>query len=134
MKKVLLWVIIIQLLIIQCSCNRYTSSFEAIGLVRSQTSHSCEASFYALKQGQLVFKIKKTKVNAEGNIAYSVKVDKGEIVIYYDIYGVKEELVRVKEGERVEDVGGYVEGGRTVYIIIEAVEETQGRVSVELDH
>ena len=60
MKKVLLWVIIIQLLIIQCSCNRYTSSFEAIGLVRSQTSHSCEASFYALKQGQLVFKIKKT--------------------------------------------------------------------------
>ena len=133
MKKILLWIMILSFLTTLCSCDRYTSSFKAIGLVRSQTSHSCEASFYSLEEGQLVFKIKKSD-RSEGNIAYSIQVDEGELRLYYDIYGTKEELAHVKAGESVDDVGGYVESEKTVYIIIEAIEKTQGKVSVELDH
>ena len=116
-----------------CSCDKHVSSYKAIGLIRSQTSHSCEASFYSL-EGQLVFKIKKSDSGTEGSIAYSIKVDEGEVKLYYDIFGVKEELKCVKAGESITDFGGYVEGGKTVYIIIEAIANTQGKVSVELDH
>ena len=132
MKKVASVVILLSLLLSLCSCGKYISSYKAIGLVRSQTSHSCEAGFSSL-EGQLVFKIKKTAPQSEGDISYSIRVDKGEICLYYDIYGSKEELACVKAGESIEATGGYVEYGKTVYIIIEATEATEGKVSVELN-
>ena len=132
MKKFISWVMMLSFLITLCSCNKYTSSYKAIGLVRKQTSHSCDASFHSL-EGQLVFKIKKS-ASGEGDISYSVQVDEGEIRLYYDIYGAKEELAQVKAGESVDDYGGYVESGKSVYIIIEASEKTKGKISVELDH
>ena len=133
MKKILLWILILSLLLTFCSCGKYTSSYKAVGLVKMQTSHSCEASFYSL-EGRLIFKIEKSAHGTEGDIAYSVQVDEGEIRLYYDIYGIKEELTCVKSGETVDDVGGYVEAGKAVYIIIEATEKARGKVSVELDH
>ncbi len=133
MKKILSWIMILSLLMTLSSCSTYTSSYNAIGLVRNQTSHSCKASFYSL-EGELVFKLKKSDVGAEGEISYSIQVEEGEIKLYYDIYGVKEELVTVKAGESIEDKGGYVEGGKTIYIIIEAAEKSRGKVSVELDN
>ena len=131
MKKLLLWILMLSFMITLCSCDGYVSSYSALGLVRNQTSHSCEASFYSLK-GQLVFKLKKAHSEGEGNISYSVQVDEGEIRLYYDTYGTKEELVCVKAGESVDDCGGYIEGGNTVYIIIEATEKAKGKISVEL--
>ncbi len=134
MKKIISCIMMLSLLITLCSCSKYTSSYKAIGLVRSNTSHSCEASFHSL-EGQLVFKIKKSDSGtAEGDISYSIQVDEGEIRLYYDIYGTKEELVQVKTGASVDGNGGYVESGKPVYIIIEASEKTKGKISVELDH
>jgi hypothetical protein len=115
------------------SCGKYVSSYKALGLIRSQTSHSCEARFSSLT-GELVFKIKKTDVGTEGAIKYSITAEEGEIRLYYDIFGIKEHLATVKAGETVEDSGGYVEGGYQVYIIIEAEEKSRGSVSVELDN
>lgn len=132
MKRLISMVLVISLTLILCACGTYTSSYKAIGLVRTQTSHSCETSFYSL-EGQIVYKIKKSDAG-EGNISYRVHADEGEVHLYYDILGVKEELCTVKAGETVEDLGGYVEGGMTVYIIIEAPEKARGKVSVELDH
>ena len=131
MKKLLSLLLLLSLSLSLFSC-RYVSSYRAVALVRVQTSHSCEASFSFLK-GQLVFKIKKSDVGTEGTVGYSIRVDEGELRLYYDIYGVKEELAHVKEGESVESRGGYVEGGYRVYIIIEASEGAGGKVSVELD-
>ena len=133
MKRLLSLIMTFALLISLFSCGKYTSSYRAIGLVRSNTSHSCEASFYSL-EGELVFKIKKTDSNQEGDIAYSVEVEEGEIRLYYDIFGVKEELAHVKAGEAVSQRGGYVEAGHTVYIIIEATQKSRGNISVELNH
>lgn len=133
MKKIITFITILALVLTLTSCDTYTSSFNAIGLVRMNTSHSCETSFYSL-EGQLVFKLKKSDVGAEGEISYSIQVEEGEVRLYYDIYGVKEELATVKAGESVDDKGGYVEGGKTVYIIIEAAEKSRGKVIVELDN
>ncbi len=132
MKKLMSFALAIVLLVSLCSCDKYTSSYSALGLIRNQTSHSCSAQFYSL-DGQLVFKVKKSDAG-EGNISYSISAEEGEIYLYYDIYGVKEELAHVSAGESVTDAGGYVEGGHRVYIIIETVGKARGKVSVELDN
>ena len=54
--------------------------------------------------------------------------------MYYDIYDEKQELAHVEAGKTVTNRGGYIEGGKTVYIIIEATEKSKGKVSVELDN
>lgn len=131
MKKLLSLVVLVCILLALGGCEKYTSSYQAIGLVRSNNSHSCEVSFLSL-EGQLVYKLKKSE-SGEGDIGFSVSVEEGEVAVYYDIYDVKQELVRVTAGGSVTDRGGYIEGGHTVYIIIEAAEGTHGRVSVELD-
>lgn len=133
MKKLLSFLLMLSLLIPLCSCGKYVSSYRALGLVRSNTTHSCSASFLSLT-GELVFKLKKSQAGSESDISYSVTVEEGEISLYYDIYGIKSELAHVKAGESVTERGGYIEGGHTVYIIIEAAENSRGKVSVELDN
>ena len=133
MKKIFSLLLLLSLLVSLCSCGKYTSSYKAIGLIRSQTSHSCKASFHSL-EGKLVFRIEKSKSGTEGDISYSITVDEGEIRLYYDIYDTKNELAHVKAGESVTAHGGYIESGHKVYIIIEAAEKTKGNVSVELDN
>ena len=132
MKKFISAVLILASLLLLTSC-KYVSSYKAIGLVKKQSSHSCEASFYSLK-GQLVFKLKNASDGTEGNISYSIRVDEGELHIYYDSCGVKEELVHAKAGETIEDISGYAADGKNVYIIIEAPEKTGGKVTVEIEH
>ena len=131
MKKILSFILLFAMICTLSSCGKYVSSYSALGLVRNQTSHSCEASFMSLK-GSLVFKIEKTD-GGEGDIAYSIEAKEGEISLYYDIFGVKEELCTVKAGESVSDRGGYIESGYSVYIIIEANEKARGSVLVELN-
>ena len=114
------------------SC-KYTSSYKAIALVRTQTSHSCRVSFSSL-DGTLVFKLKKADSKSDGDISYSLKITSGEIKLYYDIYGTKEQLAHIKGDESIDDFGGYIEGGKVVYIIIEAIKGTEGEVFVELDY
>ncbi len=133
MKKITSLIIVLSLLFALCSCGKYVSSYKAIGLVRSNNSHSCYASFLTL-EGELVFKIRKSDKGAEGDISYSIEAEKGEIRLYYDIYGTRELLSHVTAGESVDERGGYVESGKTVYIIIEASENARGKVSVELDN
>ena len=133
MKKITSLIIVLSLLFALCSCGKYVSSYKAIGLVRSNNSHSCYASFLTL-EGELVFKIRKSDKGAEGDISYSIEAEKGEIRLYYDIYGTRELLSHVTAGESVDERGGYVEGGKTVYIIIEASDNARGKVSVELDN
>ncbi len=109
-----------------CCCDRVVSSYNAIGLVRSQSAHKCESSFYSLS-GRLVFKIKPAREG--GEINYSLRSDKGEIRLSYDIDGERVELATVVGGEALEGVGGFVNGGVTVHVIIEA-EKAGGTVSV----
>lgn len=133
MKRIISLLLLLATIFTLCSCDSYVSSYKAVGLVRSNTSHSCDVSFLSL-EGELVFKLKRSDVGSEGAISYSVSAEEGEIRLYYDIYGTKEELAYVKAGESVSSKGGYIEGGKTVYVIIEATGNAHGKVSVELDN
>lgn len=132
MRKITSLVILIATLLSLCSCDAFKSSFRAVGLVRSNNSHSCKASFLSL-EGELVFKLKKSDAG-KGEISYAVKAEEGEITLYYAIGEEKAELVTVKNGESVTECGGTVEGKETVYIIIEGKEKARGKVTVELDN
>lgn len=132
MKKIVSLIMALLLLLSLTSCDKYVSSYKALGLVRNQTSDSCDARFYSL-EGQLVFKLKAPASGQEGELRYSVEVDEGEIHLYYDAYDVKQELAHVQAGESVMSRGGYIESGRTVYVIIEATGKAKGKVTVELD-
>lgn len=131
MKKLLSIITLLAVIFSFSSC-KYTSSYRAVGLVRSSSSHSCDMSFLSL-DGQLVFKLKKSDSGSEGAISYSASVEEGEVYIYYDIYGTKENLASIKAGETVTESGGYIEKGHTVYIIIEGKDNAHGKVSVELN-
>lgn len=133
MKKLLSFAMASVLAFAFCACGKYTSSYKAIGLVKTQTSHGFETSFLSL-DGQMVFKVKKSGKGTEGAIDCFVQVEEGELWVYYDIYGVKQELAHVKVGETVDEKRGYVEGGFAVYVIIETTEKTRGKVRVELDN
>lgn len=131
MKKVISVIMILSLLLVLCSCSRYINSYSALGLVKNQTSDSCSASFLSLK-GRLAFRLNDSFEGSNGNIKYNVQVDKGELYIYYDSCGTKEELAHVKAGETAQGLGYYTDEGKPVYIIIEATETAKGKVSCEL--
>lgn len=133
MKKLASLIILLTMLLSLCSCGEYVSSYSALGLVKNQTSHSCEASFLSFN-GKLVFKLKKSDQGEEGDISYSVEVEAGAVDLYYDIYGTKQSLAHVEAGENISARGGYIEGGKTVYIFIEGTDGAKGKVSVELDN
>jgi len=133
MKKIVTFILALTILFSLCSCDKHVSSYKALGLVRNNTRDSCYASFLSL-EGKLVFKLNKSdSTGAEGDISYSVKVDAGEVSVYYDVYGNVEQLALVSAGESAEDRGGYVEAGQTVYIIIEAKDGAKGSVTVKLN-
>ena len=121
MKKVISVIMILSLLLVLCSCSRYINSYSALGLVKTQTSDSCSA-----------FRLNDSFEGSNGNIKYNVQVDKGELYIYYDSCGTKEELAHVKAGETAQGLGYYTDEGKPVYIIIEATETAKGKVSCEL--
>ena len=132
MKKIISSIMVLTLLLSLCSCDRYVNSYSAVGLVRSQTSHSCRAEFRSLN-GQLVFKLKKTDKGEGGHILYTVRVEEGKINLYYDTDGEKHLLETATSGELITAEKGDIVGGQPVYIIIEATEKTKGAVYVELD-
>ncbi len=130
-KRLLSLILLLFLLLSLASCEGYTSSYRAVGLIRSNTEDSCLAQFHSL-EGRLVFKLRR-QAAGEGDISYSVTVEEGELTLYYDTLGTKTELCKVGAGEALTDRGGYVEAKQAVYIILEATGGTRGRVSVKLD-
>ena len=131
MKKFLAVVLLLVMLLTLTACEPYTSTYKAIMLITNHTTNSCSAKFDRLT-GTMVFKVRRTEPG-EGDIAYSITVEEGELTLYYDAFGVKEQLVKATAGQSVTARGGYVEKGYKVYVIIEATEGTKGSVSVSLD-
>lgn len=126
-KPIALVLTVISLFLMLASCSdRYVSSYSAIAMTRHNTTDRCSADFKRLS-GTLVFKL---RPESEGELHYAGALDEGEINVWYDIYGTKELLFNIKAGDTVDMQGGYVEGGKTVYVIIETVTESRGRIEV----
>ena len=95
-------------------CRRYISKYKAIGFVHSNRSASAFMNFYEF-EGCMVFRLKSKNA---GQIEYSAKLNTGDITVYYDISGTKNELFSIHDGEETEDVLTLPEAG-TVYILVQ---------------
>ena len=132
MKKILLILVCLTVLFSSTSCNfRYISSYKALGLVRSEMGERGIAKFGRL-DGTLVLKLKMSGKGLENSIGCKASIEEGEINVYYDIFGVKELLFNLKAGESIDERRGYIESGKTVYIIIETVTPAKGNVEIDL--
>lgn len=82
--------------------------------------------------GTLVLKLKMSGKGLENSIGCKASIEEGEINVYYDAFGVKELLFNLKAGESIDERRGYIESGKTVYIIIETVTPAKGNVEIDL--
>lgn len=132
MKRALLIVLCFTLLFSATSCSDYVSSYKALMLVREEHGDHASISFSKL-EGTYVMKLKMSGTGQEGSIHCKASLDEGEINVYYDALGVKELLFNLKAGESIDERRGYIESGKTVYIIIETVTPSQeGKISIDL--
>ena len=132
MKKTLLVFLCLAVLFSSTSCDvRYISSYKALGLVRSEMGERGIAKFGRL-DGTLVLKLKMSGKGLENSIGCKASIEEGEINVYYDAFGVKELLFNLKAGESIDERRGYIESGKTVYIIIETVTPANGNVEIDL--
>jgi thioredoxin-related protein len=131
MKRILLLVLCIALLFSVTSCN-YVSSYKALMFVRYEMVDHATISFSRL-EGTYVMKLRMKGEGQEGSIHCKASLKEGEINVYYDSLGVKEFLFNLKAGESIDERRGYIESGRTVYIIVETVTPAkEGKISVDL--
>ena len=131
MKKLLLFVLCIALLLSATSCD-YVSSYKALMFVRQEHGDHATISFSKL-EGTYVMKLRMKDEGQEGSIQCKASLGEGEINVYYDSLGVKEFLFNLKAGESIDERRGYIESGRTVYVIVETVTPAkEGKISVDL--
>ena len=131
MKKFLLFVLCIALVFSATSCN-YVSSYKALMFVRSEMGDHATISFSKL-EGTYVMKLRMKGEGQEGSIQCKASLGEGEINVYYDSLGVKEFLFNLKAGESIDERRGYIESGKTVYIIVETVNTAkQGKIEIDL--
>ena len=130
MKKLLLFVLCIALLLSATSCD-YVSSYKALMFVRQERGDHATISFSKL-EGTYVMKLRMKGEGQEGSIQCKASLGEGEINVYYDSLGVKEFLFNLKAGESIDERRGYIESGKTVYIIIETVTPAKGSVEIDL--
>ncbi len=131
MKKALLIVLCIALLLFATACSGYVSSYKALMFVRTERGDHASISFSSF-EGTYVMKLKMKGQGQEGSIHCKASLEEGEINVYYDSLGVKELLFNLKAGESIDERRGYIESGRTVYIIIETVTPAkEGKISID---
>lgn len=132
MKKFLIALISLILIFSITACENYVNSYSAIGLIRYNTKDHCGVDFMSFK-GKCVFKIKKAD-GGEGDIHYTASLEEGDVTVYYDVYGTKEELFSIKGGESVDGRGGYVDSNKSVTVIVEATEKAkEGKVRIDFE-
>ena len=132
MKKILLCFLCLTLLLSVTACSGYVSSYKALMFVRSEMGDHATISFSKL-EGTYVMKLKMKGEGQEGSIHCKASLDEGEINVYYDWLGTKELLFNLKAGESIDERRGYIESGKTVYIIVETVTPAkEGKISIDL--
>lgn len=119
MKKQLFFALIITivmlLLLPLSSCNKYTSNYNAVAFVHTNTKKNASMSFSSF-EGTMVFKLKCE--SDDEKIKYSAKLENGSAKVFYDCNGTKIELFSVNSGDDISDIGGILQKG-TVFIIVE---------------
>ncbi len=111
--KALIFAFVMLLPVSLSGCDRYTSSYNAMMLVRTNTAKSASMSFSRL-EGTIVFKLKCD--NADEKIHYSATLENGNAKVFYDSNGTKTELFSLGACDEINEIGGVLQKGM-VYIL-----------------
>ena len=114
MKKIAT-VMIAAVLCVMCfaGCDKYTSKYNAVGFVHSNTSKEASMSFFEF-EGTMVFELE----SRGDQLRYSAKLEKGSASVCYDIDGIRKDLFKLNAGEKTSaSVSGFE--NKKVTIIIE---------------
>ncbi len=127
MKKLLLSVLLACTLLF-FGCVPYKSDYRAVKMLTSGNDTERSLSFERL-DGSYVFKL---KAEQDGLLFYTAALESGEINVYYDNTGTKLFLCNLKSGETINDKGGYVDGGKITYVILETISPAKGSLTFSL--
>lgn len=114
MKKISAAMLCIVLAVSLTGCGGYSSSYKAVGLVRSASSVSAFMSFISF-DGTMVFRL---KCGDESTLRYTADLESGSAAVYCDCGGGKTELFSLRGGDEADSRFGDIVSG-TVYVIIE---------------
>lgn len=128
MKKIICVTLVLSLFLLTACGNMHTSSYKATLFSHSSTASHCRAKFGSL-DGRFVMKLHNK--GGDGVLYYSAALDAGEMKVYYEWNGVRQELLTLKDGETVQSSGGYI-GNGTIYIILETVSPCKGEIKISL--
>lgn len=120
--KALIATAVVSVLLMLAGCNSYSSHYNALAFVHTNTSKSASMKFSSF-DGTMVFQLKCD--SADEKIRYSAKLDTGSAKVYYDCNGTKTELLSAGSGDDISGIGGELQKG-TVYIIVEIPGKGQG--------
>lgn len=112
-----------------CGCGKYTSSYRAMMLVRSNTAHSAKVNFSSL-EGRMVFTLKPK--TGDALLKASAALETGSAKVFVDD-GEKTEWFTIAGGQDLELQYGPCKSGK-VYVILETGEKCrEGRFQFEMD-
>lgn len=136
MKK-FLDVLIATMMLVVCftlsACeNKYTSSYSATLMVRTNTANEASVSFGTFN-GTYVMKLK-NKDDSEAFITYNITLKEGKMQVYYDYNGNKMHLFEIENDDSTTGKLKVPANSNTIYIIIESeVKCNAGRFSFVLE-
>ena len=119
MKKTILFILALITIVsalVSTGCSTYTSKYQAVGFVHSNTDDSAYMTFYSF-EGTMVFKLKADSTLSGAALEYKTTLESGNVKIYYDFNGTKTELVSLKSGDEFSSHVDINKG--TVYVIVE---------------
>lgn len=119
MKRALCLALALLCLLSLCGCAKYTSSYRAMMLVRSNTAHTAKVSFSTLT-GKMAFTLK-PKAGGDARITAKCDLQSGSATVYVDD-GEKTEWFKIAGGEEVQLQYGPCKSGK-VYVILETGEK-----------
>lgn len=130
-------VLIAAMMLVMCftlsACvDKYTSSYTATLMVRTNTANEASVSFDTFK-GTYVIKFK-NKGDSETFITYNITLKEGKIQVYYDYDGKKLHLFEIENNDSTTGKLKVPASNNTIYIIIESEGKcTEGRCSFILE-
>ena len=115
MKKIITVLLALALAFVMAGCAPYSSEYDAVGCVHSNTSTAASLQFEEM-DGVMVFHLKQ-KSDKE-RINYSATLESGSATVYYDCDGTKTTLFTIGEGGHVKSTLTSCPEGK-VYLIVE---------------
>lgn len=128
MKRLLIALLLLSLCLSLVGCGRYYSSYSSIASVRSNTADKAYISFMSLS-GRMVFKLRPSERSV---LTYEAELSEGSVTVSYDIDGTLTELITLSDTDTRVGDGITVDKDLTVYIVVDAEDAKNGKITVSL--